>query len=69
MYHVGVVGCGYWGPNLVRNLSENRLCSQISICDLDEEKLARLRQTVAVLPEDERRQLMRLVHVYLEISV
>ena len=43
MYHVGVVGCGYWGPNLVRNLSENRLCSQISLCDLNEEKLARLR--------------------------
>ncbi len=43
MLHVGVVGCGYWGPNLVRNLHENRLCSQVSICDLDESKLDRLR--------------------------
>ncbi len=42
MAHVGVVGCGYWGPNLVRNLSENRLCRGISLCDLDAAKLARL---------------------------
>ena len=27
--HVGVVGCGYWGPNLIRNLAENRLCRQV----------------------------------------
>lgn len=42
MMHVGVVGCGYWGPNLVRNLAENRLCRQVSICDLDAAKLERL---------------------------
>jgi predicted dehydrogenase len=41
--HVGVVGCGYWGPNLVRNLSENRLCDRISVCDLDAGKLERVR--------------------------
>jgi predicted dehydrogenase len=44
MIHVGVVGCGYWGPNLVRNLAENRLCRQVSICDTNEEKLTRLLQ-------------------------
>lgn len=42
MIHVGVVGCGYWGPNLVRNLAENHLCRQVSICDVEEEKLTRL---------------------------
>jgi predicted dehydrogenase len=41
--HIGVVGCGYWGPNLVRNLSENRLCRGLSVCDLDPAKLERLR--------------------------
>jgi predicted dehydrogenase len=41
--HIGVVGCGYWGPNLVRNLSENRLCTGLSVCDLDSRKLERLR--------------------------
>jgi len=41
--HIGVVGCGYWGPNLVRNLSENRLCGQVTVCDLDPAKLERVR--------------------------
>lgn len=41
--HIGVVGCGYWGPNLVRNLSENRLCTRISMCDQDSRKLEALK--------------------------
>ncbi len=41
--HIGVVGCGYWGPNLVRNLSENRLCTRMSVCDFDPGKLERLK--------------------------
>src|SRR5688572_26920857 len=42
--HVGVVGCGYWGPNLVRNLLENRKCTKITVCDRDPDLLARTRQ-------------------------
>ena len=42
MYHIGVVGCGYWGPNLVRNLVENRLCRKVSFCDLEASKLEKL---------------------------
>ena len=42
MLHVGVVGCGYWGPNLVRNLAENRLCRKLSLCDIDASKVERL---------------------------
>lgn len=42
MLNVGVVGCGYWGPNLVRNLAENRLCRGLSLCDLDVTKVERL---------------------------
>lgn len=42
--HVGVVGCGYWGPNLVRNLLENRKCTALTVCDRDPELLARARQ-------------------------
>jgi predicted dehydrogenase len=26
---VGVVGCGYWGPNLVRNLIETNRCEAV----------------------------------------
>lgn len=39
---VAVVGCGYWGPNLVRNLVENRTCRRIACCDIDDDQLARL---------------------------
>lgn len=39
MISVGVVGCGYWGPNLVRNLSMNKKCSRIVCCDLDPSRL------------------------------
>jgi predicted dehydrogenase len=31
--NIGVVGCGYWGPNLVRNLVETGRCDQICVFD------------------------------------
>ncbi len=42
MVRVAVIGAGYWGPNLVRNLIENRLCSSVSVCDLKPENLERI---------------------------
>jgi predicted dehydrogenase len=42
MPKVAVVGCGYWGPNLVRNLVENRGCSEIVCCDLHPDNLERI---------------------------
>jgi predicted dehydrogenase len=33
---VAVVGLGYWGPNLVRNLHELPSADVVTICDLDE---------------------------------
>jgi len=38
---VGVVGLGYWGPNLLRVLSEMTGVHVRTICDLDPERLAR----------------------------
>lgn len=35
--NIAVIGCGYWGKNLIRNLYE--LDSLHTICDLDEEKI------------------------------
>ncbi len=32
--NVGVVGLGYWGPNLVRNLSELPMAEAVWMCDL-----------------------------------
>jgi len=39
---VGVVGCGYWGPNLVRNFRSLPDCSLKTMCDLSEERLKHL---------------------------
>lgn len=39
---VAVVGCGYWGPNLIRNLVENRTCRRVVCCDTDPDQLAKL---------------------------
>jgi predicted dehydrogenase len=37
---VGVIGCGYWGPNLLRNFAENEAAELRWICDADESRLA-----------------------------
>ena len=37
---IGVIGCGYWGPNLLRNFAENEAAQLRWICDLDEARLA-----------------------------
>lgn len=36
---VGVVGCGYWGPNLIRNFAGLADCQLRAICDLNVERL------------------------------
>ena len=42
---VGVVGLGYWGPQLVRNLVSSEHCDAVFACDIDETRLkAVLRQ-------------------------
>jgi predicted dehydrogenase len=40
---VGVVGCGYWGPNLVRNFRSLPNCHLKTMCDVSEERLKHLR--------------------------
>jgi predicted dehydrogenase len=43
MIGVGVIGYGYWGPNLVRNFSDVPGCQVMGVSDLREERLAPLR--------------------------
>lgn len=43
MIGVGVVGYGYWGPNLVRNLAEIPDTRLIAVCDLMVERLAQVK--------------------------
>jgi predicted dehydrogenase len=40
---MGVVGCGYWGPNLIRNFYQMPQCGRVVCCDLDEAKLRRMK--------------------------
>lgn len=39
MTNIGVIGCGYWGPNLVRNFSALRGCRVKTLCDTDSNRL------------------------------
>lgn len=40
---VGVIGCGYWGPNLVRNFRSLQGCEVSLICDQDQGRLDHMR--------------------------
>src|SRR5258705_7797928 len=40
MSRVGVVGYGYWGPNLVRNFMEAQGSTVAAVCDLSADRLA-----------------------------
>src|SRR6266516_1875322 len=40
---VGVVGCGYWGPNLIRNFRQLPDCNLTLMCDTSESRLAHLK--------------------------
>lgn len=41
---MGIAGCGYWGPNLARNIDGARDAMVCALCDLSTERLARMRR-------------------------
>jgi predicted dehydrogenase len=43
-HKIGIVGCGYWGPNLIRNFSSLGNCRVKTICDLDPNRLAHVQR-------------------------
>jgi predicted dehydrogenase len=42
---VGILGCGYWAPNLIRNFQKVRDCEVVAAADLDPARLDALRRT------------------------
>lgn len=40
---MGVVGCGYWGPNLVRNFRSVPNCEVRMVCDPDDDRLGHMK--------------------------
>ena len=41
MVRIGIIGFGYWGPNIVRNFHGAEGCRVMKICDMSEEALKR----------------------------
>ena len=37
--NIGVIGLGYWGPNLARNIATQPEAQLAALCDLDEARL------------------------------
>ena len=40
MINVGVIGVGYWGPNIVRNFVANKHTKVLSCADVNSERLS-----------------------------
>ena len=51
---IGVVGCGYWGPNLVRNFRSVPECQMKLMCDISEDRLKHLRSLYPDVEADTR---------------
>ncbi len=43
--NIGVVGCGYWGPNIIRNFNGLQEAKMKYICDLDADRLQAVQQS------------------------
>ena len=39
MIKIGIIGYGYWGPNIARNINACKNAKLVSICDLNEKRL------------------------------
>lgn len=44
MVRLGIIGCGYWGPNLIRDFSESDKAKVATCADLSEARLAAIRR-------------------------
>ena len=44
MLNIAVVGCGYWGPNLIRNFNSLSDCKISRICDKDINRLSHMKK-------------------------
>jgi predicted dehydrogenase len=44
MLRIGVIGYGYWGPNLVRNFSTANGSQVVMVCDINQQNLKKVRK-------------------------
>ena len=59
---VGVVGCGYWGRNLVRNFHE--LGALRAVCDVSQKNLSEMRKLYGVPATDQFEALLSIPEVH-----
>ncbi len=45
---VGVIGCGYWGPNLIRNFAHHDGTSVVSVCDMQVDRATKVARSYGV---------------------
>jgi predicted dehydrogenase len=43
MIKIAMVGCGYWGPNLIRNFVSLSDCKVRTVCDVDSDRLSHVK--------------------------
>ncbi|MCK4814648.1 Gfo/Idh/MocA family oxidoreductase, partial [bacterium] len=43
MFNIAIVGCGYWGPNLLRNFNSLADCNVKYVCDVDRDRLSHMK--------------------------
>ncbi len=43
MLRVGVIGCGYWGPNIIRNFNAHNDVRLVSVCDKNPSALTKIK--------------------------
>ncbi|MFC1620754.1 Gfo/Idh/MocA family protein [Candidatus Omnitrophota bacterium] len=48
MVKIGIVGCGYWGPNLIRNFFQAKDSELCALCDTNEKRLKEMKETYFV---------------------
>jgi predicted dehydrogenase len=44
----GVIGCGYWGPNLIRNFAHHEDATVVAVCDTALDRAERMARTYGV---------------------
>ena len=57
MIRIGIIGCGYWGPNYLRHFSQLKGSQVVSCCDLLKRNLDRVKRyfnSVEVTPDYSR---------------
>jgi len=42
--NIGIIGYGYWGPNLLRNFASRNECAVKMVCDLRQERLSEVKK-------------------------